>query len=188
MEEFQRGHGEAFAELVARYKDLLLNFFYRLIWDRQLSEDYCQEVFCRVFRHRKDYVPTASFATYLYRIGRNLWIDRYRSQKNDPQIMSLSAELGEGGRPIGTLIAGDGEDPSRSSEIQDEMLRIRRALDLLAPELKETLILVKYQGLKYAEAAEVLGVPVGTVRSRIHAALDQVRAVLNIDGLGRAEE
>ncbi len=181
MKEFQAGREEAFAELVTRYKAPLLNFFYRLMWDRQLSEDFCQEVFCRVFRHRKDYVPAASFATYLYRIGRNLWIDRYRSLRNNPGTTSLDAEAGGSGRAMGTVLAGAGLDPSHASEVEDEMRRVRRALDSLAPDLRETLVLVKYQGMKYAEAAQVLGVPVGTIRSRIHAAIEQVRKVLGIN-------
>lgn len=180
MKEFQRGREEAFAELVQRYKTPLLNFFYRLIWDRQLSEDYCQEVFCRVFQHRKEYVPSASFATYLYRIGRNLWIDRYRAHRNAPQSVSLDAELGDSGRTAGALVAGAGDDPSHDPEVGDEVQRVRTALESLAPELRETLVLVKYQGLKYSEAAVALGVPIGTVRSRIHAALEQVRVSLGV--------
>jgi len=182
MLEFKiTGREEAFTQLVERYKVPLLNFFYRLTWDRQASEDCCQEVFCRVFRHRKRYRPTASFATYLYRIGRNLWIDRYRSRKNAPNSVSLDAEVGESGRALGGLVAADGPDPSHNPEVKDEFGRVRRALAGLAPDLKDTLILVKYQGLKYAEAAEALGVPIGTVRSRIHSALEQLRSVLCVD-------
>ena len=180
MKEFQAGREEAFAELVTRYKAPLLNFFYRLMWDRQLSEDFCQEVFCRVFRHRRDYVPSAGFATYLYRIGMNLWIDRYRSARNAPRQVSLDMEVGDGGHTVGGLIAADGNDPSHAPEVRDELGRVRGALNSLAPELRETLILVKYQGLKYGEAAEALGVPIGTVRSRIHAALEQVRSILRV--------
>ena len=181
MMEFQRGRKEAFGELVARYKLPLLNYFYKLVWDRQLSEDLSQEVFCRIFRHRARYVPTASFATYLYRIGRNLWIDRYRSQRNKPRAASLDADGGGGGHSIGGLIAGDGRDPSYRPELADEFRRVQQALAALAPELKDTLILVKYQGLKYAEAADVLGVPIGTIRSRIHAAIEQIRQLLSIE-------
>jgi RNA polymerase sigma-70 factor (ECF subfamily) len=180
MLEFKfTGREEPFAELVRRHKRRLLNYFYRLTWDRQASEDCCQEVFCRVFRSREDYVPTASFATYLYRIGRNLWIDRYRSRKRRPSAVSLDKEVGDGGAALGDLIAGEAQEPSRGPEIRDEFNRVRRALDELSPELKETLVLVKYQGLKYAEAADALGVPIGTVRSRIHAAVRQVRAELD---------
>jgi len=189
MLEFKiTGREEAFAELVERYKVPLLNFFYRLTWDRQASEDCCQEVFCRLFRHRKRYRPTASFATYLYRIGRNLWIDRYRSRRNAPSSVSLDAELGKSGRPLGGLVAADALDPSHGPEVKDEFARVRRALASLAPDLKETLILVKYQGLKYAEAAETLGVPIGTVRSRIHSALEQLRSVLCVGPDGATPE
>ena len=185
MLEFKEtGHEEAFAELVERYKVPLLNFFYRLTWDRQASEDCCQEVFCRIFRHRKRYTPTASFATYLYRIGRNLWIDRYRSRRHAPNPVSLDAEVGDEGDTFGAFVAAEDDDPSHRSELADEFCRLRAVLDRLAPDLKETLILVKYQGLKYSEAADALGVPIGTVRSRIHAAIEQVRRTLHV---GREE-
>jgi RNA polymerase sigma-70 factor, ECF subfamily len=183
MLEFRdTGREQLFADLVARYKRLLLNFFYRLTWDRQASEDFSQEVFCRVYRSRDRYEPTASFATYLYRIGRNLWIDRYRSTKNAPGTMSLDTQIGDSGHAMGDLVAGEVDDPSRRMEVADEFRRVQHALDCLADELRETLVLVKYQGLKYAEAAEVLGVPIGTVRSRIHAALEQVRGLLGTGG------
>ncbi len=181
MMEFQQGREEAFGELVARYKLPLLNYFYKRLWDRQLSEDYSQEVFCRIFRHRARYVPSASFATYLYRIGRNLWIDRYRSQRNKPRAASLNADADGDGHSIGRLIAGNEKDPSYGAELADEFDRVRRALGALAPELRDTLILVKYQGLKYAEAAEVLDVPIGTIRSRIHAAIEQIRQLLSVE-------
>ena len=185
MMEFQQGREEAFGELVARHKLPLLNFFHKLLLDRQLSEDCCQEVFCRIFRHRARYVPTASFATYLYRIGRNLWIDRYRSQRNKPRAASLDADADGSGHSIGGLIAGNEKDPSYRPELADEFGRVRQALDALAPDLRDTLILVKYQGLKYAEAAEVLDVPIGTIRSRIHAAIEQIRQFLGVEADAR---
>lgn len=187
IREFQAGSEAAFAELVERYKAKLINYFYRLLWDRQKSEDLCQEVFCRVFLHRKRYVPTASFGTYLYRIGRNLWIDLYRSSRNDPPVMSLDADVSGEGHSLGSRVEKGGPDPSYATEVTDEMRRVQLALDALAPDLKETLILVKYQGLKYQEAADVLDVPVGTVRSRIHAALEQVRVLLGIEAAGKDE-
>jgi RNA polymerase sigma-70 factor, ECF subfamily len=182
MLEFRKtGHEPVFAELVERHKLPLLNFFFRLTWDRQASEDLCQEVFCRVYRSRATYEPTASFRTFLLRIGRNLWIDRYRSAKNAPGTVSLDAELGDSGHRVGDLLAGEEADPSHPMELADEFCRVQQALAHLTEDLRETLVLVKYQGLKYAEAAEVLGVPIGTVRSRIHAALEQVRGLLGIE-------
>jgi RNA polymerase sigma-70 factor (ECF subfamily) len=181
MIEFKRtGREAAFEELVERHKIRLINYFHRLTWDRQLAEDFSQEVFCRVFRYRKRYRPTASFATFLYRIGRNLWIDRYRSTRNAPATVSLDAEAGESDHAIGDLMASDAGDPSDEMETADEFKRVKHALDRLAPELRETLILVKYQGLKYAEAAAVLDVPIGTIRSRIHSAIEQVRQILHV--------
>jgi RNA polymerase sigma-70 factor (ECF subfamily) len=181
MIEFRRtGRAAAFEELVRRYKVRLVNYFHRLTWDLHVAEDLSQEVFCRLFRYRDNYRPTASFATYLYRIGRNLWIDRYRSRRNAPHTVSLDAEVSDTDYAAGELIASNVYDPSQRMETSDEYGRVKAALDTLAPELRETLILVKYEGLKYAEAAAVLSVPVGTVRSRIHAAIQQLRSLLEV--------
>ncbi len=182
MVEFQKtGNEEAFEEIVRRHRQPLLNFFFRLTWDRQLAEDCCQEVFCRLYKYRKSYVPSAKLSTFLYRIGKNLWIDRYRSHKNEPDKLSLDATVGESERSFGKFIEAPAQDPSRRPEIHDEFEQVMEALDSLAPALRETLILVKYQGMKYAEAAEVLDVPIGTVRSRIHAAIEQLRSRLNVE-------
>jgi RNA polymerase sigma-70 factor (ECF subfamily) len=185
----QSGRESVFAKLVDRYKVPLINYFYRLTWDRQASEDCCQEVFCRIFRHRKNYVPSAKFATYIYRIARNLWIDRYRSLKAAPRPLSLDTPLSDTGDTMGDLVESSStEEPDHHIETYDEFRRVQQALDTLSPDLRETLLLVKYQGLKYSEAAGVLAVPVGTVRSRIHAALGQVRSILDVAPPEKARE
>ena len=94
MERFRDGDDDAFPVLVQRFQRPLVNFFYRLTWDRFTSEDYTQEVFARLIRHRKSYQRSAKFSTYLFRIARNYWIDRYRERTNAPKMTSLNVTVG----------------------------------------------------------------------------------------------
>src|SRR5258706_10259623 len=90
----------AFTQLVDRHQRSLINFFYHLCWDRQSSEDCAQEVFLRVYSHRESYEPSAKFTTFLFRIARNLWIDRVRSAAVHGKPLSLESTGGGGeGRP-----------------------------------------------------------------------------------------
>src|SRR5262245_25966811 len=85
----QRKEVAAVGALVERYERSLINYFYRLSWDRQLAEDCAQEVFLRLYSHLDGYEPQAKFTTFLYTIARNLWIDRQRSPKQRAKVMSL---------------------------------------------------------------------------------------------------
>ena len=183
MLEFRQGATEeVFAQLVERHQRGLLNFFYQFCWDRGLAEDLCQEVFCRVFAHRHSYSVTAKFSTYLYRIARNLWIDYTRAHRNRPRVVSLDAETEEGARVDQLeleprvrqhdLTAGEG------LEQQELVARVQQALDQLPDEQRAVFVLARNQGLKYSEVAEVLDIPVGTVRSRMHAAMRRLQALL----------
>jgi len=178
MLEFQQTDNEdAFTELVGKYQKPLINFFYRLVWNEQQAEDLSQEVFCRVFVHRKSYKAKAKFSTYLFRIARNLWIDHYRSQGKMPRFASLSAPAGKDGDELIDCIPApqSSEAPAVQSDIA---MMLRKALEQLSEEQRLTFTLAKDQGMKYAEIAETLRVPVGTVRSRMHSAVRKLQKLL----------
>ena len=180
MLEFQQTDNEdIFAELVERYQKPLINFFYRLLWDEQRAEDLTQEVFCRVFIHRKSYKAQAKFSTYLFRSARNLWIDHYRSQGKKPRVTSLYAPVGKEGSGqelIDTIPAP--ETAGISAAHSEIAIRLQKALAKLSEEQRLTFTLAKNQGMKYAEIAETLRVPVGTVRSRMHSAVQKLQRIL----------
>jgi RNA polymerase sigma-70 factor, ECF subfamily len=180
MLEFQQlDNEEAFAELVSRYKKPLVNFFYRLVWDQQLSEDLSQEVFCRVFVHRKSYKAEAKFSTYLFRIARNLWIDHHRAQGKMPSLASLSVPLSRGETDDELIDSIAAPEPVPAPDDNTDLARkIQDALDQLSVEQRLVFILAKNQGMKYAEIADALGVPVGTVRSRMHSAVQKLQKLL----------
>jgi len=182
MLEFQQtDNEEAFAELVRRYQKPLVNFFHRLVWDEQQAEDLSQEVFCKIFVHRKSYKAEAKFSTYLFRIARNLWIDHCRSSGKMPAFSSLSAPIGDdSGEELIDSIAAPPLAPrdERDDSPSDTARKLQAALEQLSEEQRLVFVLSKNQGLKYAEIAETLSVPVGTVRSRMHSAVQKLQRLL----------
>jgi len=180
MLEFQRTENEdAFAELVRRYQRPLVNFFYRLLWNEQQAEDLSQEVFCRVFLHRKSYKAKAKFSTYLFRIARNLWIDYYRSRGKMPNFTSLSTPVGGDGSEDQLIDSIAAPRAPQAPAVESDMaVKLQRALSRLSEEQRLTFTLAKNQGMKYAEIAETLRVPVGTVRSRMHSAVQKLQKLL----------
>ncbi len=174
MADLRDGDEQAFEALVGRHQTSLLNFFFRLVWDRGVAEDLSQEVLLRLYLHSADYEPRAKFTTYLYRIARNCWVDHMRRTKGDRKMRSLDAESEEGHTLAETLAIGV-EDPSsmaRKSELADAVIE---AVDGLPEEQKLVFILSEVQGLKYDEIGETLDIPVGTVKSRMFHAVKRLR-------------
>lgn len=174
MADLRDGDEQAFEALVGRHQTSLLNFFFRLVWDRGVAEDLSQEVLLRLYLHSADYEPRAKFTTYLYRIARNCWVDHMRRTKGERKMRSLDAESEEGHTLAETLAIGV-EDPSsmaRKSELADAVIE---AVDGLPEEQKLVFILSEVQGLKYDEIGETLDIPVGTVKSRMFHAVKRLR-------------
>jgi RNA polymerase sigma-70 factor (ECF subfamily) len=187
MERYRDGDEEAFGQLVNRFQRPLINFFFRLTWDRFLSEDYAQEVFARLVRYRGSYRRTAKFTTYMFRIAKNYWIDRYRENKGSPDVASLDAPMGgDGGRALHLrdTVAADGPTPEQVVRNEEIRTRIKAAVARLPSEQRLVFVLAENQGLKYTDIAEVMEIPVGTVKSRMHAAMRRLRELLKdvIDG------
>ncbi len=156
----------AFTALVRKYQNPLVNFFARLGASTE-CEDLVQETFVRLYRARRQYRPTARFTTYLYTLARNVWADRGRKIV---RFERLSAGLQNEAEIHGDVA------PAANAETLD----LEAALDQLSPKLREVIVLNTYQGLRYQEIAEVLGIPLGTVKSRINLALAALRKILDV--------
>ena len=181
MERFRDGDDDAFPLIVQRFQRPLVNFFYRLTWDRFTSEDYAQEVFARLIRHRKSYRRKAKLSTYIFRIARNYWIDRYRERVNAPKMTSLNITIGSGegrGLSLGDSVEGRAPQPAEELNRKEIGERLKEAIALLPEEQRLVFVLSENQGLKYAEISEVMEIPVGTVKSRMHAAMRRLRVLL----------
>jgi RNA polymerase sigma-70 factor (ECF subfamily) len=180
MLEVVKGNAEAFASLVGRFEKPLVSYFFRLGWDRHLAEDCAQEVFLRLYRSRADYEPKALLRTFLFRIARNLWIDHVRSKKSEGKVLSLSQPLGSDAEGDSLQANLEGEAPKPSAQMRREDIRreIEEALSFLPEDQRSVFLLCEVDGMKYGDVAEILGIPVGTVKSRMHTAVERLRARL----------
>ncbi len=176
----KRGSLPAFNELVERHQRSLVNFFYHFSWDRQTAEDCAQEVFVKLYTHFATYEPQAKFTTFLYRVARNLWIDKLRAGAGHPKPVSLEAPMAHGeDRSLRDRIPGALRTPLEILEKEEQEEALRRAIDALPEEQRMVVILAERQGLKYEEVGQILDIPVGTVKSRMHAAIEKLKEMLN---------
>jgi RNA polymerase sigma-70 factor (ECF subfamily) len=163
IERFQKGDREAFEQIVARYKDQLLNFAYRFLGSRQEAEDVVQDTFLRVYRNRKAYRRVARFSTWIYTIAGNLAKTELRKRKRR-KLFSIS-DLGfeEKDYEISDLTYNPEDDVEGT--LKEEI--IQKEIERLPPKFREVIILRDVQGLSYEEIALILRIPIGTVKSRV---------------------
>jgi len=177
----KEGDFAAFSALVDRHQRSLINFFYHLCWDHQAAEDCAQEVFLRVYSHLDTYQPQAKFTTFLFRIARNLWIDRLRTVAvhGKPASLDRRPDGGEG-RSLGDRLPARSLNPVEILAREEQQAALQRALDRLPEEQKAVVILSEIQGLKYQDIGAILDVPVGTVKSRMHTAMERLKELLSV--------
>jgi RNA polymerase sigma-70 factor, ECF subfamily len=160
----------AFDALYDRYRDRVYRFLFSLTWDDQEAEDYLQETFLRLYQARDRYVETGSLSTYLMRIATNhfRWQRRKRRCRNDVPMLP----------PMAAIRANASVEPDVQLLAGYERWRIRRAIEALPEGRRLVFVMAHLEDMKYAEIAEVLGIPVGTVKSRMAAAVRSLRATL----------
>jgi RNA polymerase sigma-70 factor (ECF subfamily) len=160
MLEVRNGAGETLGVLFDRYHTPLYNFYSKLTGDRTLSEDLVQEVFLRILKYRQSYQEGTPFRAWIYQIARNARVDHYRKT---PKHITFEPEMAPAVMP---------KDSAQHSE---EAELLHRALMQLPEEKREILILSRFQELKYDEIARLLGCELGTVKTRIHRAIHELR-------------
>jgi RNA polymerase sigma-70 factor (ECF subfamily) len=174
-----RGDVEAFEALVARHQSGLVNYFFRLYWDRYRAEDQAQEVLLKVYNHARDYQPTAKFTTYLYRIAHNCWVDDLRRTKRERNQVSLDVQDAEGAS-LRDLVFASGDDPRDEARKEEVVEAVIRAVDALPDEHKAVFVLSEIEGMSYLAISRILEIPEGTVKSRMHAAVGKLRERLAV--------
>ncbi len=163
MQLFRTGRQDAFAVLVGRYQRMLMNFFSRMGVDEDSAHDCAQETFLRLLRYRETYRESAPMKVFLLRLARHAWVDWIRRgarRKTEPVDAALVAADDKAGAT-------------------DAKLDLEAALATLPEHLHSAIVLSVHQGLSYAEIADVLDVPVGTVKSRVFYAVRKLREVLD---------
>ena len=169
MAEAAEGSERAFSELVGRYRSRVLNLVSRLLNDREASDDISQEVFVRVYLHRKNYRRGAKFSTWLFTIAANLAkneIRRRKRRRNWSSLDELQEQLHDSSLQL--------MDPKGNREAEVDSAQIQgivgEAITTMPERYRLALVLRDVEGLAYEEIAQVLGIPGGTVRSRINRA------------------
>jgi RNA polymerase sigma-70 factor (ECF subfamily) len=181
MLRFMAGDDRAFEDLVAMHEHGILNYFYRLTGERHTAEDLTQDLFLKVFRYRGNYEPRASFKSFLYRMARNMWIDRYRKKRIRPKLVALDSKPPDrDGRASGKKegLRSATPQPHEELERKENEKRLEESVARL-PEKQREIIAFWLEGrLRYAEIAEIIGVPVGTIKSRMHTAVTRLRELM----------
>jgi RNA polymerase sigma-70 factor (ECF subfamily) len=167
------GRQDAFGELVNRYQTRLYNAAIRLVGNPEDAADVVQDAFLNAYQSLRTFKGDAEFYTWLYRIAINTAISHKRKKR---ATVSLDAAGPEGGI--------DPDDPSEyikpgvALERSEEGVQLQSAMTRLSHEHKEVLVLKDIEGMKYEDIAELLGVPIGTIRSRLHRARLELRDLL----------
>ena len=167
----------AFPELVRRFQGRVTNLVSRILNDRECADDLAQEVFVRVFVHRRNYRRGSKFSTWLFTIAANLAKNEIRRRVRKRNWFSLDA-LQELVNDSAIQLADPTE--GRESRMEREQLRdtVGRAIAAVPEKYRLSLVLRDIEGLSYEEIAQVLGIPGGTVRSRINRARGMLKRKL----------
>jgi RNA polymerase sigma-70 factor, ECF subfamily len=177
MLDVKAGDEQSFGLLLQRYRTPLVNFLYRMVRSREQAEDLAQEVFIRVYRAREEYVPSAKFTTWLFRIATNLALNSLRDHRHQKLEISMDAPV--------TTDAEDGDEkpfevadkhPTIEQELveKDRKKMIRHAIEKLPEKQRAAVLLHKYQELDYAEIAKILSVSESALKSLLFRAYESL--------------
>jgi RNA polymerase sigma-70 factor, ECF subfamily len=176
LEAYRGGDVQAFRRLIERHHDDLMRFLVRLMGDRPSAEDVFQEAFLQVHLSVDSFDTSRRFKPWLFTIAANKGRDMLR-KRSRRQTMDLSAPIsgGSGGDGAGPsfvdLMEIDVPSPEAPMDEQERNELVQKAISELPWALREILLLAYFQRLSYAQVAEELGIPLGTVKSRLHAAV-----------------
>jgi RNA polymerase sigma-70 factor, ECF subfamily len=175
------GDRRAFEELVGRYERELFGYLKHYLSNAEMAEDVFQQTFLQVHLKCQQFESGRKVRPWLYAVATNQAIDCQRRNRRH-RMASLDRQLGpashdEPGALVKLLDSAE-PDPSEQSESAERYVEVRRAIEELPEQTRQAVMLVYFQGLKYREAAEILSIPVGTVKSRLHAAIQKLNESL----------
>ena len=172
----QSGDPEAFEQLIGPLEQLVWRICWHYTGNREAAEDCGQETMIRIWRSLESYRGDCALESWVYRIAANCCMDWLRKKKRDKSV-SVEPLQEQGFDPA---------DPSPGTEDQvvaeDEHRRLREAITQLPDEQREALILTQLEKVPYEEAAQMLGVSEGTIKSRVNRAKARLKEILSADG------
>jgi RNA polymerase sigma factor (sigma-70 family) len=169
MRIVQSGDYSPASEIYDRYSGRIYNFAFRFLKNSEAAEDATQEVFVKMLKHANQFHGDAKLSTWLFSITAN-WCRDYlrkadnKTKESDDVLLTL---------PTPSELA-----PDRNLERRESEQRVRRALQSLTPEQREAILLSRYQGLSYAEIAQIAGCSEGAVKTRVFRAMETLKKTL----------
>jgi len=150
--------------LFEKYRVPLYNYFTRLTFDRQASEDLVQDVFMKIIKYRRTYRGEGTFSTWLFQVAHNTFYDYVRKKKDHSPIDEHEYQL------------PDDTDIDQDIMNREDAQIVRKALGRLPDEDREVLVLRSYRKMKYSEIAAMMDCPVGTIKARVHFAVKKLKS------------
>ncbi len=181
VEHARDGRESAYRELVRRYQRPVFSLIYRMVRDRELAEDLSQETFVKVLNAIDRYRPEFKFSSWVFKIANNAAIDHLRRKELDTLSLDGGPDATTAERVEATALQiGDTtESPLDELEARELGSAIERAIGKLRPEYQTCIILRHVEGRPYDEIADILGLPLGTVKTYIHRARAELRELLD---------
>lgn len=173
--EFQQEKVEAFNEIVLRYKDKLINFLFRYTGSREEAEDLAQDTFLKLYKSKHLYKEIAKFSTWFYTIAINIAKTNLRKKKN---YSSISISDFDPDNEKDFDLKADVLSPEETAQAGIENQYIQQAINSLDEKFKEVIILRDIQDMDYEEIAEIMKLPLGTVKSRINRGREKLKELL----------
>jgi RNA polymerase sigma-70 factor (ECF subfamily) len=174
------GREAAYRELVRRYERPVFALLYRMVRDRELAEDLAQETFVKALNAIESYRPEFKFSSWIFKIANNAAIDHLRRRELDTLSLDGSphAETPEAMQATALQIGARQESPLDAVEARELGGAIEAAIGRLRPEYRSCILLRHVEGRAYEEIAEILDLPLGTVKTYIHRARNELRLAL----------
>jgi RNA polymerase sigma-70 factor (ECF subfamily) len=176
----QQGAEAAYRELITRYQRPVFALVYRMVRDRELAEDLAQDTFIKVLNHIDSYRPEHKFSSWIFKIANNAAIDHLRRKQLNTLSLEGAPDALTADRQEATALQVSGGEESALEELEARELgtQIERAIGRLRPEYRACIIMRHVEGRPYEEIATALELPLGTVKTYIHRARNELRDLL----------
>jgi RNA polymerase sigma-70 factor (ECF subfamily) len=176
----RKGKEPAYRELIGRYQRPVFSLIYRMVRDREKSEDLAQETFIKVLNAIERYDPSYKFSSWIFKIAHNTALDHLRKKEPETLSMQGSPNARTDAEVEASSITPESHDenPEQYTSNRELGSEIDRAIAKLRPEYRTAIILCHIEGRPYEEIAEIMDVPLGTVKTYIHRARNDLKKQL----------
>jgi RNA polymerase sigma-70 factor (ECF subfamily) len=180
VQQARKGSEAAYRELLTRYERPVFSLIFRMVRDRETAEDLSQETFIKVLNNLDRYSPEFKFSSWLFKIANNLTIDHLRRRRVDTISIegAPDAVTAESAKATSIAVVSGDESPLEELESRELGSAIESAIGKLRPEYRACIMLRHVEDKSYEEIAEIVKLPLGTVKTYIHRARHELRAAL----------